>query len=178
MNRKLEERCLVLAQLLKVIGPVYKNKNTDQKNFIETILGAAIWYLPQSKELWTGKISRSALMSFSPKNTFAPLLTKDHEFPRKIAARELLKIKWKSVQKPGMKILDLYNRKYGKFNYLTPLENRVLMKFQRVDSFVSPEVSYKNAKINLLKITAKQFIKVLARDLKTIDALLSKKGRA
>ena len=175
LNQKLLERCLVLAQLLKSIYPVYKNKNLNQKNFIETILGAAIWYLPQNeKALWTGKISKRVIEIFHPENDTLPQLTKDHEFPRKVAAKELLKISWNKVSKPELKVLNLYNKKYGKFSYVTPLENRMLMKHQRTDSFVSPEISYKKANIKLLRVTYKQLKRIRARDSKVIDQLLRK----
>ena len=67
-----------------------KNINEDQKRLIETTLGAALWYLPNDRKFWTGKISIKALNYLKNKKGKIIDLTKDHEFPRKIAAKEKL----------------------------------------------------------------------------------------
>ena len=57
------------------------------------MIGAAIWYLPQGKELWTGDISIDALKNlFESDEPQKITLTKDHHFPRKVAAAELLNL--------------------------------------------------------------------------------------
>ena len=38
-----------------------KDCNENHKQLLETMIGAAIWYLPQGNELWTGEISIYAL---------------------------------------------------------------------------------------------------------------------
>ncbi len=49
---KLKERCDALADIVESVNPVYHNPVTteDQRQFIETMIGAAIWYLPVVEE--------------------------------------------------------------------------------------------------------------------------------
>ena len=57
------------------------------------MIGAAIWYLPQGDGLWTGKISLEAIRVFHPDlGVVKPKLTANHNFPRKVAAKERLEL--------------------------------------------------------------------------------------
>jgi len=60
---KLEARCQILEKMVDAMVPIYFDKNTsdDQRKLIETTIGAAIFYLPQGDNYWTGK-SRSKLL--------------------------------------------------------------------------------------------------------------------
>ena len=63
MNKeKLEDLCKVLEKAVVKIAEIYNEDvtNPTQKALLETIIGAAIWYLPGSNELYSGKISKSA----------------------------------------------------------------------------------------------------------------------
>lgn len=62
-DTKLKERCKALADVVESVGPIYHSATTtkDQRHFIETIIGAALWYLPVPDECWTGKVSVEAI---------------------------------------------------------------------------------------------------------------------
>src|SRR5688572_17164277 len=87
---RLKERCEILEKIIDSISNTYKDKNItpDQKTFIETIIGAALWYLPHTHKYWTGRISKDAkeALTLNRKSN----LTKEHQYPRKLAAKELL----------------------------------------------------------------------------------------
>ena len=66
MNSKIESkirnRCdAILNIILKTQPDYYRYKNnsiySEHLSLVETMIGAAIWYLPQNNELWTGYIS-------------------------------------------------------------------------------------------------------------------------
>jgi len=108
------------------------------------MIGAAIWYFPQPADLWTGKISIEAAKALQAgKRT-----TRDHEYPRKVAARELFAANDTDLTADA--IYALYRQKFGKFNLVTKEENRKLMQFQRAESFASPKGSYWKARIQLI----------------------------
>jgi hypothetical protein len=62
----------------------------------------------------------------------------------------------------------------GRCNYITPRENRALMRYQKRDEFIDPLTAYGKAGIKLISITRGELSKVKARDLHTIDQLLLK----
>ncbi len=86
-----------MADIVESVGPVYHDATAteDQRRFIvvETIIGAALWYLPVPEKCWTGKVSVEAINSHHPNSGDSgdqnPKLTADHEYPRKIAAADL-----------------------------------------------------------------------------------------
>ena len=150
MNIKLKERCEVLENLVASIYNVYSDATIDQKRFIQTMLGAAIWYLPHSEiKYWTGNISEQALENLkqNPKTK----LTKEHQFPRKIAAQKILSFfgKKKNWDTP---FIELYEKEFALFNYVTPTENKKLAKHQTEDKFETIEKAYENANIKLIHI--------------------------
>jgi hypothetical protein len=142
---KLKLRCEVLAQSVEAMKPVYFSQLSDtQRHLLETMVGAAIWYLPQSWELWTGRVSVNALRSI--KEGKQP--TRDHHYPRKVAARELFQFGQDELS--GETLYRLYTEKYGRFNLITPVENRSVMKYQRSAVFVDPDQAYQRAGIQLV----------------------------
>jgi len=177
-QHKLHERCGVLAKVVQSLTPIYHAPDTTetQRHLLETMIGAAIWYLPQSKQLWTGRISVAAIGSFHPTTgAEKPKLTADHEFPRKVAARELLTSSWVDDSQPAEKLMQLYQSRYGRFNYITPAENRKLMRYQRTDAFQTISKSYANAGITLVPVTSSELVSIRSRNSDLIDIVL---GRA
>jgi hypothetical protein len=77
-----------------------------------------------------------------------PKLTADHEYPRKIAAADLLMRHTGESANLRDELLPLYVNKYGRFNYITPHENRSLMRHQRRGAFKDPATAYMNANIS------------------------------
>lgn len=152
INNKLKERCEVLEKVVFSISDTYWADVTtdDQKKLIETILGAAIWYLPHNEKYWTGQISIGAKEALE--NNKKAKLTKEHQFPRKIAAKELLKQKVNKANNEAS-LQKLYEEKYAKFNFVTPQENKKISRHQRDDVFIDIETAYQKAGIELIEIT-------------------------
>ncbi len=85
---RVTNKCSALLNLILGIRDFYNFSNSDNKKFIETTIGAAIWYLPKNhKILFTGKISKDAILKGER--------SEDHLYPRKISALELLNISGK-----------------------------------------------------------------------------------
>ncbi|QIN82757.1 hypothetical protein GBA63_08930 [Rubrobacter tropicus] len=174
---KLRERCEVLAGVLVSVGGLYHNESTtkDQKAYLETMIGAALWYLPVPKECWTGKISLEAIRAHHPDSGVQrPKLTADHEYPRKIAAGELLGRHAGERAKLSDELLPLYVGKYGRFNYVTPQENRSLMPHQRRSAFVDPATAYLAAGITLVAVTEGELSQIKKRNAAAIARVLQR----
>ncbi len=158
MNKeKLDDLCKVLERVIVKTAEIYNEDSTSptQKALLETIIGAAIWYLPGSNELYSGMISKSAEEKLSEGIPLSKL-TKEHKFPRKLAGRELLSQVFIDFLNGEKKLSDLYLENYGKFNLVLSRENKDLLKFQKSSTFVDDETSYRNAKIELLERTIEQ----------------------
>jgi homoaconitase/3-isopropylmalate dehydratase large subunit len=141
-QNKLNERCVVLEKLIIQAEKLYSDPmvTNDQKAFLETVIGAGIWYLPHSeKDFWSRRMSKEAKKIFD-KDKKKYHLTKDHKFPRKQAARKLLSSDFKNFAQESL--LDLYKSQYGIFHYVTKDENRKLIKYQTGTSFLK---SYQQA---------------------------------
>lgn len=155
-DKKITERCQILEKVIIDVAKTYfdENTNDDQKKLIETMIGAAIFYLPQGDKYWTGKLSKEAIekLKQDPKTK----ITKEHQYPRKIAARDLLE-KYKEISSGKESILNLYESEYGLFNYVLPQENKRLAAFQRDSVFVDIETSYNKAGVELISITVEEF---------------------
>lgn len=145
-DARLRERCAVLAEAVRALKPIYKSSSTtpNQKQLLETIIGAAIWYFPQPPDLWTGMLSVEGAKALQA----GARVTRDHQYPRKLAARELLRLDDKDLTPSS--VHALYVEKFGKFNLITKQENRKLMRFQRVEVFVNPEDCYTKAGVCLI----------------------------
>ena len=142
-EEKLYNKCADLLRLVEGIQDFYKTSNDDSKRFIETVIGAAIWYLPKNaKLLFTGKISKDAIVKNEK--------SEDHFFPRKIAAQEILEFEWVNENDPVETLCKFYLQKYGRFNYVSKIENKKLIKFQRSNVFIDSDTAYANAKIELV----------------------------
>jgi hypothetical protein len=173
---RLKERCSILADIVRQVAPIYRLSATtaNQRQLIETMIGAAIWYLPQGGELWTTRISVKAIESFHPVSGVAsPKLTADHEFPRKVAATELLGLDWDTIVDPSSELLLRYTERYGRFNYITPNENRRLMQYQRTAKFESVTKAYEQAGVVLLAVTHGDLATIKMRNQLVIEGLIS-----
>lgn len=133
---------LGVYELLKATAPIYRQlEDSDAKSVIETTIGAGIFYLPKSKtKLWTGMISETAHQENKR--------CEDHIYPRKITAIELLT----QVPHSLAEFEELYWNKYGKYHYVTPEENRMLVKYQKTGQFTTPEEAYQSCGIKLIRL--------------------------
>ncbi|MEO0557529.1 MAG: hypothetical protein AAF170_05025 [Bacteroidota bacterium] len=171
---KIYARCEVIAELVQQMQPMYVAPETHgyQRQHIETIIGAGLWYIP-NKPLWTGRISLEAVKSHHPTSGNAnPKLTEDHQYPRKVAAQKLLERDWSKDENPTFELTKMYLETFGRFNYVTPGENRALMPYQRAHRFESPELAYEEAGIPLISIESEQLDRVKARHAPTIEAII------
>jgi hypothetical protein len=173
---KLRERCQTLANIVREVSKIYNQDQSseNQKHFIETMIGAALWYLPVVDECWSGKISVEAIQSFHPDSNKQPKLTSDHEYPRKIAAADLLTRDFDASDDLAENLYLLYKSKYGRINYITPRENKALTQYQRKGVFENPSVSYQKVGIKLISITKAELLKIKSRDRETIELLLKR----
>lgn len=158
-EQKLRERAAVIANTVISQQAFYSSPDCsyNQKQLLETMVGAALWYLPQSNKMWTGCISIGAVKEFvnssKPKSV---KLTKDHHYPRKVSAAELFSLDWKEIEDPVAEVYNRYVERYGQYNYVLPLENKQLVKYQKTNTFTSPEESYRQAGIELVSLTTEQ----------------------
>jgi hypothetical protein len=139
---KTEQKFESVFNLLVNLKQSYDTSTQYQKEFLSTIVGAAIYYLPTNRLTFSGKISEKALEL--PKNK----RVKEHEYPRKIVGKILLDTTPNSVDE----LKEIYLTKYGIWNLVTKEENTRLRRFQKEGVFVSPEISYQSAEIILVNI--------------------------
>lgn len=177
---RLEDRCTALVATVQAIQSTYSTANPDQKSYLETIIGAAIWYLPFDEQCWTGNISAAALELCVSKPVGTPPLTftKDHEYPRKLAAKTLLAIDWSGYLNAPTEMLDLYRTKFGRFNYVTSAENRRLMQYQREQTFSDVTTAYGKANIRLLQLSKDELERVRRGDQLTIATVFIENNKS
>mgnify|MGYP006269269801 CR=1 FL=1 len=176
IDRRLLERAEVVARTVISQQPFYASAacTPNQRQLLETMVGAALWYLPQSDALWTGFLSSAALQALAsapePKSV---KLTKDHHYPRKVAAAELFAIAWQELPDAAIEVGNRYLQVYGRFNYVLPEENKRLVKYQKTHSFVSPEVAYQQAGIALHKLSRPLLKAIQSGDQELAELVLS-----
>jgi hypothetical protein len=125
----------------------YAVSSESAKHFIETTIGAAIFYLPAGKTTcWSGLVSESIFND----STLSKVV--EHEYPRKIAAKELLSIDWSKFDEPATELKRLYYEKYGRFNYVSKTENTKLREFQKEGTFSDPMTAYAGCNIKLVRV--------------------------
>ena len=166
---RIRSRCGVLAKTIFSIQEIYLKADTDQKAFIETMIGAAIWYIPKPINAWTGFMSIELLKSFLPDSGDAnPKISEEHVYPRKVAARELLI----NTSLNEELVHELFNEKYGRLHYITPSENKLATRHQRNDTFTTPEEVYEKAGIRLIKVDRNDLPRIKKRDRHVIEKYL------
>ncbi len=163
---KLQEQCDVVSAMIIAMRPVYEAASSQQRALLDTIVGAAIWYIPKPVHAWTGNISRCALLSFHPDSgNLRPKLSEEHVYPRKVAARLLLS----DPTLTGRSMAHLFCEKYGRVHLITPEENKAVQPHQRVSVFSSPEEAYALAGIRFVMVPEAALRRVKKRDLETIE---------
>jgi hypothetical protein len=163
---KLREQCDVVASMIIAMRPVYETASVQQRALLETIVGAAIWYIPKPVRAWTGQISHGALKAFHPERGHArPRLSEEHVYPRKVAARILLS----DIALTGETMAHQFREKYGRVHLITPEENKAVQRHQRVEVFNSPDEAYALAGISLIELPDEALRKIKKRDRRTIE---------
>ncbi|MFC7357071.1 hypothetical protein ACFQO1_05190 [Jejudonia soesokkakensis] len=148
-EERLRERCIALENLINSIREYYSEESTskNQRAFIETIIGAAIWYLPHGKDYWNNKVSKAAISSL--RDSAEVRLTRDHIYPRKDSAKKLLTDAEISLNGDGTNLKELYQKELGKYILVTPDENRRLVAIQKNHNYGKWEDAYEEAGIEL-----------------------------
>jgi hypothetical protein len=166
---KLREQCDAVASMIVAMRPVYEAASPSQRALLETIVGAAIWYIPKPVLAWTGQISRGALQAFHPESgNSRPRLSEEHVYPRKVAARLLLS----DMSLTGESMAHQFKEKYGRVHLITSEENKAVQRHQRVGVFISPDEAYKLAGITLVQLPEDALRKIKKRDRETIEYFL------
>jgi hypothetical protein len=132
----------VLYDIIHNLKDQWDNGGDYERSHIETIVGAAIFYLPTNIKTFTGLISEEALLVNKTERV------KEHQYPRKVSANILMKNPPSSIED----LISQYENKYGTWNYVTKKENSTLRKYQTLEKFTNPEDSYKLANIILKNI--------------------------
>jgi hypothetical protein len=167
---KVDQQCAVLADVIISIREVYRSADTAQRALIETMIGAAIWYVPKPFDAWTGFISLDALRAFHPNSGVEkPKFSEEHVYPRKVAARLLLNDN--VLDRAGM--TKVFCEKYGRLHYITSEENKSVQPFQRVDVFTTPEEAYTKAGIVLINIQMSDLNFIRKRNRDVIERYIS-----
>ncbi|MEI6077801.1 MAG: hypothetical protein WCS94_19620 [Verrucomicrobiota bacterium] len=165
-DNKIRLHCSALAEPIVAIRPIYSSVAAPQKALLETMIGAAIWYIPKPKDAWTGKISRKSLEALHPKSGYSNFkLSEEHVYPRKVAASMLLRDA--SLTSQTMEVI--FREQYGRLHYITPEENKNVIRYQRAEVFSSPEEAYRNAGILLIDIQREDLRAIKKRDQITIE---------
>lgn len=140
MVDKIESKFKVTFELIKKLRPTWLVSNDYEKAFIETILGATIFYLPTNKDSFSGMISENAT------KVDKKLRVKEHQYPRKISSKELFLNPPSNIEE----LKELFYNTYGVWNWVTKTENSGLRQHQKYGIFKSPEKSYNDCGIKLL----------------------------
>ena len=170
-DNKIRLHCATLAKVIGAVRPAYLEAADPQKALIETMIGAAIWYVPKPAHAWTGMISDAALKAFHPHSGVArPKISEEHMYPRKVAAKELLRQNTLDAEK----MLQAFINSYALVHYITPDENKMVTRFQKTSVFKSPEEAYQLAGIHFVTIDRTDIRKIKKRDQAVIESYLGK----
>ncbi len=118
------QSCKITAlwQLVNEIRKVYDDTGKDEKDFIETVIGAAIFYLPHPvNECFNGYSSISALNNALKEKR----IVKEHLFPRKRAGKDVLEKVYTKEE-----FYSKVKNEYRIFMYLTSEENKLTINYE------------------------------------------------
>lgn len=123
-NQNWDSKFEALHLLLEQIREKYQQlQDEKQKSFLEVVVGAAIFYLPSKLELhFSGYTSVAALKAFIR----GQRRVKDHIYPRKQAAVELLNQSYSLEE-----LRNKYHEQLAQFMYVTSTENSLLVNFHQ-----------------------------------------------
>jgi hypothetical protein len=155
----LKEKAAVLSRIIMLTRDFYHNGQLTeaQKGLMETLIGAGIWYLPSSMELFSGFISKRALESLKNKPNHTKLV-EEHAYPRKVAGQFLYSSQNDLLlTADGCALEQLYRERFGKYNLVLKSENDKLKKFQKKNVFLDEATAYALAEIELVPFSVEEF---------------------
>lgn len=154
----LKEKAQILSRMIiKTRDDYFSEGVTEkQKGLLETLVGAGIWYLPSSIELYSGMISEAAFnaINIDPHGT---KLVEEHGYPRKVAGNRVYNEYFDQITYDGEGLMNLYINTFGRFNLVLKEENNKLKPHQKVSTFTSEQAAYQQAGINLIPFSEKQY---------------------
>jgi hypothetical protein len=155
-RKNLETRAALLSQLICNNAALYQAAAPGERGLLETLIGAAIFYLPNTPELYSGKISEQALASLQSDHSSTKLV-EEHAIPRKVAGRLLFTTYLEDLRQDPKALERLYMEKFGRYNLVLKKENDRLKKFQKASIFTTEEVAYAQAGIVLQDFSYKSY---------------------
>jgi hypothetical protein len=168
-NSKIARQCAVLADVINAVRHRYETADDGQRSLIETMIGAAIWYIPKPPNAWSGLISLGALRLFLPDSgSVKPRFSEEHIYPRKVAAQQLLA----DTSLNHDRMTTEFVSKYGKLHYITPQENKAVQKYQRSAIFSTPDEAYSQANVVLIHVKREDLKMIKKRDSNVINNYL------
>ncbi len=124
-NSNQQEKLRVYYDTIIHAHEFYHKQDENGKSFIATLFGAGLFYLPHGIGNWNRKISVACLIDqIQGKGR----KVKDHIFPRKKAALDLLNNDKLSFEE----FIKFYKEKVAPFIFLTPTENTLLINYYHV----------------------------------------------
>jgi hypothetical protein len=169
-GKNLETRAQLLNQLICNNAALYQASAPGEQSLLEILLGAAIFYLPNTPELYSGKISEQAYASLKA-DLPGTKLVEEHAIPRKVAGRLLFTTHLEELRRDPKALERLYLEKFGRYNLVLKKENDRLRKFQKASVFTSEESSYAQAGIVLQDFSYEAY-----KDFKRSKRLATTKG--
>jgi len=110
--------------LWKMLGPMRPayGSATDprERSFMETVVGAAVFYLPTSVDHFSGYMSRASIAGFLEGRR----IVKDHIYPRKLAGRTLLESEFALEE-----LVNIFHTQLAIFMYVSAEENSLLVNY-------------------------------------------------
>ena len=142
MNQLQKDKFAACYKVILSLAPFYNGTNSEtERAFMETTVGAAIFYLPTVKVVhFTGMVSEEVARGGKS--------SQEHLYPRKVSGRALLS----NPPATFDEFVEVCNDKYLRYNLTTSEENKRLIPFQKVDVFVSPMEAYACADIKLVQL--------------------------
>jgi len=160
MNTKnLNDKINVLTDLINHTAHLYNSEsvNAQQRGYMETLIGAAIWYLPSDKKLlYSGKISERAYVSLINPVEKTKLVEEHGRVPRKVAGNWLYTKYLNTIRENPENLKAIYLNEIGQYNLVLKEENLRIAKFQRTDVFIDEATAYQNAGIKLIEVSLEE----------------------
>ncbi len=110
-----------LWKMLGPMRPAYGSAiDPRERSFMETVVGAAVFYLPTSVDHFSGHMSRASIAGFLEGRR----IVKDHIYPRKLAGRTLLESEFTLEE-----LMHIHHTKLAIFMYVSAEENSLLVNY-------------------------------------------------
>lgn len=140
------EKAEVLFHLLSGVRTKVQSMSYTELNILARTIGNSLFDM---SPIWSGYKSR-ALIAAEKVN---PKVKKcaEHYYPRQVAGWRIVEhiLRYKGITKSKLfDLLEVFNQ----VHYTTSDENTRLVPFQKYGVFVSPEHSYKQAGVELVKV--------------------------